>query len=394
MIPRTFPSRILPVLIAAVAVSGCADTPTRFVQPQTPNLDAVKFWEDLATTRWNERANALMAPRTIANGQAAVSRILTYLSIAQYRAVLAAEAGKEGPVHPSVSTAVSAASVVVLSSFFPGDASSFESQLDADLAAPGWPGRKNQDAASGEAIGRAVGAAVVAQAATDNYLVVPVGAPPVGPGYWVSAPGVATVRSLVGTRPFFLTSPSQFRAPPPPVYGSPEFNAALAEVFSYTNPPTPRPDLVAIAVRWAAGFTISANNRIANDLIHQHHRTEREAARILAYSNASSFDSQIACWDSKLFYWYIRPVQANKDIAMSVPMPNHPSYPSGHSCVTGGFMSALMQFFPSEQGRLQAIIEEAGMSRVYGGIHYRFDVEAGQQIGHRVAALALAGSLE
>jgi len=392
MLPRTTHSTWMLALAAVVAVSGCTDTPTRLVQPEAPNLDAVKFWEDLATTRWNERANVLMAPRTIANGQAAVSRILTYLSIAQYRAVLAAEAGKEGRVHPSVSAAVGAASVVVLSSFFPGDASAFESQLDADLAAPGWPGAKNQDAASGEAIGRAVGAAVVAQAATDNYLVVPVGSPPVGPGFWVSAPNTAIVRSLVGTRPFFLTSPSQFRAAAPPAFGSPEFDAALAEVFGYTNPP--KPDLVAIAQRWAAGFTISANNRIANDLIHRHHRTEREAARILAYSNASSFDSQIACWDSKLFYWYIRPVQANTAIAVSVPMPNHPSYPSGHSCVTGGFMSALMQFFPSEQGQLQAIVEEAGLSRVYGGIHYRFDVEAGQEIGRRVAALALAGSLE
>jgi len=392
MSPRTKHSAWLRALAAAAAVSGCADTPTQLVQPQAPNLDAVKFWEVTASTRWNERANVLMPQRALANGQAAASRILTYLSIAQYRAVLAAEAGKEGRVHPSVSAAVGAASVAVLSSFFPGDAGTFESQLDADLAAPGWPGAKNQDAASGEAIGRAVGATVVAQAASDNYLVVPLGSPPVGPGFWVSAPNTAIVRSLVGTRPFFLTSPSQLRAPPPPAFGSPEFNAALAEVFAFTNPP--KPDLVAIAQRWAAGFTTSANNRFANDLIRQYHRTEREAARILAYANAATFDAQIACWDSKLFYWYIRPVQANAAIALSVPMPNHPSYPSGHSCVTGGFMNTLMAFFPSERGRLQAVIEEAGLSRVYGGIHYRFDVEAGQEIGRRVAALALAGSLE
>jgi membrane-associated phospholipid phosphatase len=390
MLPRTKHSGWLVTLAAAAAVSGCADTPTRLVQPQAANLDAVKFWEVTASTRWNERANVTLALRQPANGQAAASRVLTYLSIAQYRAVLAAEAGKEGRVHPSVSAAVGAASVAVLSSFFPGDAGTFESQLDADLAAPGWPGAKNQDAASGEAIGRAVGATVVAQAATDNYLVVLPGSPPIGPGVWVQNGPI--VRSLLGVRPFFLTSPSQIRAAPPPAYGSPEFNAALAEVFTYTNPP--KPELLAIAQRWAAGFTISANNRVANELIRQHHRTEREAARILAYTNAATFDSQIACWDSKLFYWVIRPVQANPQIAVSVPMPNHPSYPSGHSCVTGGFMATLMEFFPSERGQLQALIEEAGMSRVYGGIHYRFDVEAGQEIGRRAAALALAGSLE
>ena len=57
-------------------------------------------------------------------------------------------------------------------------------------------------------------------------------------------------------------------------------------------------------------------------------------------------------------------------------------------------MNVLMELFPSERDRLQAIMEEAGMSRVYGGIHYRFDVEDGQEIGRRAAALALAGSLE
>ena len=43
---------------------------------------------------------------------------------------------------------------------------------------------------------------------------------------------------------------------------------------------------------------------------------------------------------------------------------------------------------------LQGIIQQAGLSRIYGGLHYRFDVEAGQRLGSRAAALALAGRLE
>ena len=57
-------------------------------------------------------------------------------------------------------------------------------------------------------------------------------------------------------------------------------------------------------------------------------------------------------------------------------------------------MTVLMDAFPSERSRLEAIIEEAGLSRMYGGIHYRFDVVAGRNIGRAAAALALAGSLE
>ena len=177
--------------VVAVGLSACADAPTRVVQPSAPSADAVKFWEALATTRWNEQATVLVQqypPTANGQAQAATSRILTYLSLAQYRAVLAAEAGKDRSKHPSVSTAVGAASVVVLSDFFPLAAGMLESRLDAELAAAGWPGAKNQDVAAGEAIGRAVASAVLALKATDNYYVQSPGAPPVGDGYWFAAP--------------------------------------------------------------------------------------------------------------------------------------------------------------------------------------------------------------
>jgi membrane-associated phospholipid phosphatase len=374
--------------------SACADSPTRVLQPTAPQLDAVKFWEDNATTRWNRRATDLFATTTLANGQAAASRILTYLSIAQYRAALAAEAGKEGSNHPSVSAAIGAASVVVLSNFYPLSATNLENRFDADLAAPGWPGRKNQDVASGESIGRTVGAAVLAQAATDNYLVTSPGTPPTGPGKWVSS-AAAIVRSLHGVRPFFLTSPGQIRPSPPPAFGSPEYLFALAEIRNISD--TRTPEQLAIAQFWntaTAPFTAGTMNLIADDVIAEHHRTEREAARILAYANAAAFDAQIACFDAKFTYWFIRPSQADPAITLPISLPNHPSYPSAHSCITGALMTVLIDAFPSERPRLEEVIQLAGLSRMYGGIHYRFDIEGGQGIGRQAAALALAGSLE
>ena len=380
------------IAVAAVA-SACNDSATRMVQPTAPQLDAVKFWEDNATTRWNKRATDLFATTTLANGQAAASRILTYLSIAQYRAALAAEAGKEGSNHPSVSAAIAAASVVVLKNFYPLSATDLENRFDADLAAPGWPGRKNQDVASGESIGRAVGAAVLGQAATDNYLTVVPPAQPPGPGKWVPLPN--PVRSLFGVRPFFLTSADQIRPGPPPTFGSPEYLAALAEIRTISD--TRTPEQVTIAQFWntsTAPFTAGAMNRIADELIVEHRRTEREAARILAYANAAAFDAQIACWDAKFFYYFIRPSQADPAITLAIALPNHPSYPSGHACITGALMSVLIDAFPSERDRLEGVIEISGLSRMYGGIHYRFDIEGGTTIGRRAAALALAGSLE
>jgi len=381
------------LIVAGAIASACTDAPARVMQPTTPQLDAVKFWEDNATTRWNRRATELFGTTTLPNGQAAASRILTYLSIAQHRAALAAEAGKDGSTHPSVSVAIGAASVVVLSQFYPLSAATLETQFDADLAAQGWPGRKNQDATSGEAVGRAVGAAVLAQAATDNYLAV---VPPTqlpGPGKWAPLPN--PVRSLFGVRPFFLTSADQIRPGPPPAFGSAEYLAALAEIRGISD--TRTTEQVSIAQTWAFGaapFTAGAENLIADQLLAEHHRSEKDAARILAYANAAAFDAQIACWDAKFFYYFIRPTQADPAITVAVPLPNHPSYPSGHACITAAIMSVLMDAFPSERDRLEEIIEIAGLSRMYGGIHYRFDIDAGGAIGRQAAALALAGSLE
>jgi len=385
----------LALVAAAAWGGGCAEQPAELRRPAAAaQLDAVKFWEVTASTRWNRRAIDLFALRPPGNAQAQTSRILSYLSIAQYRAVLAAERGKIGPMHPSVSAAVGGASVAVLSAFFPLDASALENHLDTDLAADGWPGEQNKDASAGEAIGRAVGAAMMAQAATDNYLVASPGVPPVGPGRWVSA-AAPIVRGLYGTRPFFLTSADQIRPGPPPAFGSPEFLAALAEVRAMSDTRTPEQVAMAQFYAWGtAPFTPGNLNLIADELIVEHKRTEREAARILADANAAMFDAQIACFDAKFAYWFIRPTKADPAITLAIPLPNHPSYPSGHSCLTSAFMTVLIDAFPSERERCETIITESGLSRMYGGLHYRFDIDAGRAIGVAAAALARAGSLE
>jgi membrane-associated phospholipid phosphatase len=347
-----------------------------------------------ASVRWNQRAVALVVARQPAsNGQAAVSRILTYLSVAQYRAAVAAQAQARDARPPSISAAVGGASVGVLNSFFPLDVAATESQLNGDLAVPPWPGAANEDVAAGEALGRKTATAVLTQAAADNYLVVNPGTPPVGAGRWTSSTA-AIVRSLHGTRPFFLTSADQLRPPAPPAFGSPQFLEGLAEVRKIAD--TRTAEQTAIAVQWntsSGPFTAGALNLVADDLIRERRLPEPEAARILAFANAAMFDAQIACWDAKFAYWFIRPSQADAAITMPIALPNHPSYPSGHSCMTGAMMGVLADAFPQERVRLEAMVDEAGMSRVYGGIHYRLDINAGREIGRAAAAMALRGSL-
>jgi membrane-associated phospholipid phosphatase len=133
---------------------------------------------------------------------------------------------------------------------------------------------------------------------------------------------------------------------------------------------------------------------IARELIVSYHRTDTEAARIMFLMSAAAFDANIACFDAKYYYWFIRPPQANPGIVTVFPTPQHPSYPSAHSCFSGALSGVLAAAFPSESARLAAVAQEASLSRLYAGIHYRFDMETGLALGHGVAVLALAADLD
>ena len=235
------------------------------------------------------------------------------------------------------------------------------------------------------------------QAAHDGYLSLTAPTPPVGESYWF--PTGPIVRSLWGATPFFLEPEDLLLSPDPPAYGSPEFQAELNEVYAIVTSRTQ--GQLDIANKWNkvppnGPFTAGEWNRTADELIRAHHRTEAQAARILAYANAAAFDAQIDCFTTKFKWWVRRPAQADSRITplLAFTTPNHPSYSSGHSCISSAFGVVLADPFPSEHQWLDAQVAEAGMSRIYAGIHYRFDVEASQGVGRRVAAKALAGSLK
>jgi membrane-associated phospholipid phosphatase len=102
------------------------------------------------------------------------------------------------------------------------------------------------------------------------------------------------------------------------------------------------------------------------------------------------FDALIGCWDAKYYYWLLRPSQANPAITQPLGLPNHPSYPSGHSCVSAAAATVLTHFFPDHSSELTAKVDEAGLSRIVAGIHYRFDITAGNAIGNAVGQFAIS----
>lgn len=354
----------------------------------SPAGGATKFWDAGASIGWNKIARDYVSGLTVKPNQQANLRAFSYLSLAQYDAVLAAEDAKARGLRPSPQAAVAGASAVVLSYVFPAGAAGFESAVRAQAEGPRWPGEAKDDFAVGERIGRAIGAAVVASAMADRFNAVWTGSVPAGPGLWV---GTAPLLPLLGQmRPFFMTSGDQFRPPPPPAFGSQEFTTALAEVRRLSD--TRTAEQLAIAQYWAgttgslvAGFW----NAQASDLVLRYRLDERRAAHALALSNMAAMDANIACHDAKYTYWLIRPWQADAAITTPIGRPNHPSYPSNHACVSGAMAYTLGATFPEERNRLAAMADQAGESRLYAGIHYRFDKDAGLRIARQVADLAL-----
>jgi len=379
-------------LIAGIAVwtAACGESTSGPATSVNENgalaSPAEKFWEAGATVAWNRTARELLVARAVGAPHLQV-RILAYLSLAQYNAAVTAEDTKSGSTNASPAAAVGGASVIVLTSFFPLDAALLEARLVQQLAASPWSGERSKDAASGEAVGRAVGADVVAYAGADNFNVqIPAAAPGgLDAGYWVSAQ--PAVRSLYGTRPFLLSSGDQFRPAPPPAFGSSAFLSALAEIRTLSDTRTQAQ--LKEAQDWASRGP-AFMNEAGVSLIVEHKRTEREAAHVLALANMAGFDATIGCFDAKFAYWFIRPSQADAAITLPIGLPNHPSYISGHSCQTTSFATVLAHAFPTDRALLDDYVTRAGLSRMYAGLHYRFDIVAGQQLGRDVAEWAIA----
>jgi len=114
------------------------------------------------------------------------------------------------------------------------------------------------------------------------------------------------------------------------------------------------------------------------------------AARALAALNIAFLDSAIACWDAKYAYWFIRPSQLDPELKPVFPPPNHPSYPAAHGCLSTAAATVLANLFPRDAEGLLAHGREAAEARIWAGIHYRSDIDAGEVIGRKVGERVLA----
>ena len=297
------------------------------------------------------------------------------------------------PAYPCEHSTVAAVSAAILADLYPDEAGFLATTVAEHEESRLWAGASfPSDVAAGDSLGRDVAKLVIAHARADGADAPWAGELAAGEGRWFSASNDRPTLPLWGrVTPWLMSAGSQFRAKPPPAFGSAAFNAALGDLRRIAA--TRTDEQARIAALWADGLGSYAPpgrwNKIAADLIQKHRLNEIRSARALALLNMVLMDASIACWDTKYHYLVIRPPQADPAIPTPIGLPNFPSYPSAHATFSGAAAELLGHLFADEAQALRHKAGEAAASREYGGIHYRFDGEAGIAQGRAVAQLGI-----
>jgi membrane-associated phospholipid phosphatase len=186
----------------------------------------------------------------------------------------------------------------------------------------------------------------------------------------------------------------------PPAVASDEFEKNVNELIDISKNLTP--EQRRIANYWADGtgtYTPPGHwNRAAADYIIENKENPLRTARTFAYLNIAIMDAGISCWDTKYHYYYPRPAQVNRNFKSLLGTPNFPAYTSGHSTFSAAAATVLGHIYPTKAAEAEAMAKQASDSRIYGGIHYRFDCEIGLQVGKTIGnaskAVAIADGAE
>ena len=366
---RSFERLWLTLVLALVVALSAAAVPAR---AQVAQPSAVTPWIEFELNAIG--SHATNPPRA--------ARALAHVSRAMYLAALAGGQPRDDAVAGAAST--------VLGHLYPDEAGQ-AGVLAAQLADVG---------SKAFARGRVIGSLLVARADSDGSGAGWTGSVPVGPGFWVPTPPgfISTpLEPLAGTwRTWNVRNGSQLRPVPPPAFGSPGYLAEVREVYQVNKKLTP--DQKRIADFWADGagsVTPPGHwNRIALDLVRAASLPTLRASLLFSALNTAQADAFIACWDAKYAYWTMRPVTAVRQFIdpawlSYIATPPFPSYVSGHSTTSGAASTVLAALFPARAGELNAMAQAAAVSRMYAGIHFRSDNDAGLELGRRVGAIAL-----
>jgi hypothetical protein len=311
------------------------------------------------------------------------------------------------PSYPSEDAVISGVTVEMLKTLFPAAVEEITLRAAEQRNAALWSGKATaSDLAAGLALGKSVAALFLTRAAGDGmktaggsavlWKALADSATGRGEVAWLSqdVPARPPMLPLFGQVRAWNMTPAQIvaeRPPPPPSTGSLQMKDETAEVKRTVEHLTPAQ--LAIAQKWNDGAgTYSPPghwNDVALEYVRDANMSEVRAARVFALLNMAMHDAGVACWEAKFHYFNPRPSQLDPSIKTEIGLPNFPSYTSGHSTFSAAGTVILSYLFPSGATSFAAMRDEAGISRLYGGIHYPSDIEAGKLHGGRIAGYTL-----
>lgn len=414
---------------------------------------AVQYWGSNALVRWNEIARQLtnkynLTPAPNADGTYPspdannpgkypyfpfshppyASRALAYWGAAQYDALIAAWKYKYQfnrpapyktdnsiqprlpqsnlPSYPSEDAVIAAVSQTILTAMFPLEKDFLAAKATEHKNSRLWAGMNvESDLVAGDSLGRAVAAKFLARARTDGMSRAQTPRPvsdsltnAAQAKFGWSWKNMESPQRPVGIAPLFgqvkmwcVPNVQAVRPVPPPAPGSAAFEKDAQELRDIAK--NVSKEQRRIANYWSDGLNTYTPpghwNRYASNSIVKNKYNALRAARTYAYLNMAMMDAGIACWDAKYYYHYPRPIQAMPGFKAILGTPNFPSYTSGHSTFSAAAATVLSHLFPDEKTVFEAAALEASLSRIYAGIHYRFDTEAGLTAGKAVGDYTL-----
>jgi hypothetical protein len=271
-----------------------------------------------------------------------------------------------------------------------------------------------------QAVGRAIAGHMLAWSQNDGGAVVEnLGFPAQyaangAPGHWAPTSRIALQQTPLlpswgKNRTFALKDGAACPLPAPPEYSedkASEFYAQAQEVYQTSKALTD--EQRAIARFWSDDPMLSPTPpghwiSIALQILEQDHRGLEDSADVLARVGIAEADAFIGCWRTKYQYDLLRPVAYIRKLIDPkweplIATPPFPEYPSGHSTQSGAAAAVLTKYFgetfafedathtrdglPARKfASFQAAADEAALSRLFGGIHFRAGMQRGLEQG-------------
>ena len=318
----------------------------------------------------------------------------------------------------SAEAAAVAAAHRVLLTYFPGTATVLDAARANSLAQiPDGSAKVN-----GIATGEAAATLMIALRANDGSGTPMPYTPLSGPGFWQPTPPALAAGILLHwgkVTPFGINSSDQFRSKRPPALTSNTYTRDYKEVLEVggVDSALRTDDRADVARFYAAATPAQVWNQVARQLSAAEDESLSASARTFALLNMAISDSSVTVFETKYHYNFWRPVTAiraadtdgnsrtepDSGFTPFIPTPAFPSYPSAHASGSYAARHVLKRIFgerrhsislshPAVPGvtfqyaKLRQITDDIDDARVYGGIHFRFEQEAGASMGRDVGA--------